>query len=85
MMNNEELVLSAVGAILKEMKAENAADLDAIREKLGDHGLLPKVLISQAEAKKLQLKTYIDDAIHRNARIVESKGAPHFYMSSLSE
>ena len=82
---DNQIILEAIGEILGDMKKESQAEFDAVNLKLGDHGILPKVLLAQAESKKLQLKAYIDDAIHRKARIVDGKGVPaHFYMKSLS-
>ena len=84
-MDSQKIILEAVGEILRDERGLTDSQIDELNLKLGDHGILPKVLISQAESKRLQLKSYIDDAIHRKARIVDGKGVPaHYYMKSLS-
>ena len=82
---SQKLILESIGTILAEERSLTDQQFESLNEKLGDTGLLPKVMIARLEAQGQAINAYCDDLLLRKSKVIVSKGNVPFHLRKLDE
>ena len=65
----DNITIQAVAEVLKEEREITDNQIANILEKLGDSGLIPRLMISRLEAQKEAVQKYCDDVLLKRSKL----------------